>query len=307
MKTLITGATGFVGHHLAEQIPEAILVGRNIEKIKKLFGGQREARQWDGSASTDTSLLEGVDTVYHLAGESIFHGRWNAGKKERIRASRVDNTRNLVEMISRAANGPKTLICSSAVGYYGSRGDEKLTEQSTPGSDFLARVCLEWEKEALRAEEYGVRVVIVRTGVVLGADGGALAQMLLPFKMGVGGRLGSGRQFMSWIHIDDLVNIMLYAKENASLRGTINAVAPKPVSNRDFTQALASALHRPAILPAPGFALKLLLGEFAKVLMGSQRALPEVLQQAGYEYAHPEIKAALRSLVQSPSSQNTNN
>lgn len=307
MKTLITGATGFVGRHLAEQIPKAILVGRNIEKITKRFGGQREARQWDGSASTNTSFLEGVDTVYHLAGESIFHGRWNAGKKERIRASRVENTRNMVEMISRTDNGPKTLICSSAVGYYGSRGDEKLTEQSTPGSDFLARVCMDWEKEALRAAEYGVRVVIVRTGVVLGADGGALTQMLLPFKMGVGGRLGSGRQFMSWIHIDDLVKIMLYAKENISLRGPINAVAPIPVSNRDFTQALASALHRPAILPAPGFALKLLLGEFANVLLGSQRALPEVLQQAGYEYAHPEIKAALKSLVQSTPSQKMNN
>ncbi len=307
MKTLITGATGFIGRHLAEQIPEAILVGRNAEKIRERFGGLREARQWDGSAGTDTSFLEGVDTVYHLAGESIFHGRWNTAKKERIRASRVENTRNLVEMISRTDNGPKTLICSSAVGYYGSRGDEKLTEHSTPGSDFLARVCMDWEKEALRAEEYGVRVVLIRTGVVLGADGGALTQMLLPFKMGVGGRLGSGRQFMSWVHIDDLVNIMLYAKENESLRGAINAVAPNPVSNSDFTRALASALHRPAILPAPGFGLKLLLGEFANVLLGSQRALPEVLQQAGYKYAHPEIKAALISLVQSAPSQKMNN
>lgn len=307
MKTLITGATGFVGRHLAEQIPEAILVGRNIEKIRERFGGHREARQWYGSASTDTSLLEGVDTVYHLAGESIFHGRWNAAKKERIRASRVENTRNLVEMISRTAKGPKTLICSSAVGYYGSRGDEKLTEQSRPGSDFLARVCMDWEKEALRAEEYGVRVLLIRTGVVLGTDGGALAQMLLPFKMGVGGRLGSGRQFMSWIHIDDLVKIMLYAKENPSLRGAINAVAPNPVRNSDFTRALALALNRFAILPAPGFALKFLLGEFANVLLGSQLALPGVLQQAGYEYAHPEIKAALRSLVQSAPSQKMNN
>ncbi|AGF77501.1 TIGR01777 family protein [Desulfocapsa sulfexigens DSM 10523] len=298
MKTLITGATGFVGHHLAQKIPEAVVAGRSVEKLNKRFGKKREARQWDGSAMPDATLLEGIDTVYHLAGESIFHGRWNKAKKERIRASRVDNTRNLVEMISKAADRPKTLICSSAVGYYGSRGDEKLTEQATPGSDFLARVCMDWEKEALKAEEYGVRVVLIRTGVVLGADGGALAQMLQPFKMGVGGRLGSGRQFMSWIHIDDLIAIMLYAKENTSLHGAINAVAPNPLSNSDFTRALASVLHRPAILPAPGFALKLLLGEFANVLLGSQRALPEVLQRAGYTYNYPEIKTALKNLLQ---------
>ena len=298
MKTLITGATGFVGHQLAQKIPEAIVAGRSIEKLNKRFGSKREAREWDGSETAGTNLLEGIDTVYHLAGESIFHGRWSAAKKERIRASRVENTRNLVEMISKITNGPKTLICSSAVGYYGSRGDEKLTEQSTSGSDFLAQVCTDWEKEALKAEEYGVRVVLIRTGVVLGADGGALAQMLLPFKMGVGGRLGSGRQFMPWIHINDLINIMLYAKENVSFRGAINAVAPDPIRNSDFTRALAKALHRPAILPAPGFALKLLLGEFATVLLGSQCAIPEVLQQAGYEYAYPEIKTALESLVQ---------
>lgn len=303
MTTLITGATGFVGQHLAQKIPQAILAGRSVEKINKRFGDKREALEWDGSRTTNATLLEGIDTVYHLAGESIFHGRWNAAKKECIRASRVENTRNLVEIIAETANRPKNLICSSAVGYYGSRGDEKLTEQSTPGLDFLAQVCINWEKEALRAEEYGVRVVMIRTGVVLGANGGALAQMLLPFKMGAGGRLGSGRQFMSWIHIDDLISIMLYIKENPSLRGPINAVAPNPVRNNDFTQALASALHRPAILPAPGFALKLLLGEFANVLLGSQRALPEVLQQAGYEYAHSEIKTALQSLVQSPQSQ----
>lgn len=298
MKTLITGATGFVGQYLAKEIPEAILVGRSIEKIKKRFGEQREAREWNGLATTGAAFLEGIDTVYHLAGESIFHGRWDAAKKERIRASRVENTRNLVDMISKAEKGPKTLICSSAVGYYGSRGDEKLTEQSAPDSDFLAQVCIDWEKEALRAEEYGVRVVTVRTGVVLGADGGALVQMLLPFKMGVGGRLGNGRQFMSWIQVDDLIGILEFAEEKSSLRGPINAVAPNPVRNSEFTQALASALHRPAILPAPRFAQKILLGEFANVLLGSQRAMPVVLQQAGYGYSYPEIKSALRFLGQ---------
>ena len=161
----------------------------------------------------------------------------------------------------------------------------------------LAKVCRDWEKEALRAEEYGVRVVMIRTGVVLGDNGGALAQMLTPFKLGLGGRLGSGRQYMSWIHIDDLTRIMLYAKENTRLRGPVNAVAPNPVSNREFTHALATVLHRPAFLPVPGFALKIVLGEFADVLLGSQRAIPEVLQQADYPYSFPKIEEALKNLL----------
>ena len=296
MKALITGSTGFVGQHLAKKIPEAVVTGRSIEKLKKVFG-EREARKWDGSGNAEPSFLDGVDTVYNLAGESIFNGRWNAVKKERIRASRIEGTRHLVDIISQTENRPATLICSSAVGYYGSRGDEVLTEHSAAGDDFLANVCRDWEKEALRAEEYGVRVVLIRTGVVLGADGGALAQMLLPFKVGVGGRLGSGRQYMSWIHIDDLIGIMLFARENTKLRGPVNAVAPNPLTNSEFTSTLAASLHRPAILPAPGFALKIALGEFANVLLGSQRVAPEALQEAGYTYAFPELKAALKDLL----------
>lgn len=296
MKAMIIGATGFVGQHLAIKIPDAILVGRSVEKMNRLFG-KREAKEWDGSGKIEPSFFDGVDAVFHLAGESIFHGRWNTQKKERIRASRVENTRHLVDIISQAENKPKTLICSSAIGYYGSQGDEKLTEHSAPGNDFLAQVCMDWEKEALRAEDYGVRVVLIRTGVVLGADGGALAQMLTPFKLGVGGRLGSGRQYMSWIHIDDLIGTMLYARENTNLRGAVNAVAPNPVTNSEFTHTLAKALHRPAILPAPGFALKIILGEFANVLLGSQRVVPEALQKAGYNYTYPGLKEALKDLV----------
>lgn len=296
MKALIIGATGFVGQHLAKQIPEAVVTGRSIEKLKKVFG-EREARKWDGSGNAEPSFLDGVDTVYNLAGESIFNGRWNAAKKERIRTSRIEGTRHLVDIISQAENRPANLICSSAVGYYGSQGDEQLTERSAAGDDFLANVCKDWENEALRAEEYGVRVVLIRTGVVLGADGGALAKMLLPFEFGVGGRLGSGRQYMSWIHINDLIGIMLYARGNSKLRGPVNAVAPNPVTNSEFTRTLAKSLHRPAILPAPGFVLKVALGEFANVLLGSQRVAPEALQQAGYTYAFPELKAALRDLV----------
>ncbi len=296
MRALITGGTGFVGQHLTKRLPRPIIAGRNVEKTKNLFPDS-EVRKWDGSQNADPSFLDGVDTIYHLAGESIFHGRWDTAKKERIRTSRIEGTRHLVDFIAKAENRPMTLICSSAVGYYGSRGDEKLTESSAPGDDFLAKVCLDWEQEALRAEEYGVRVVLIRTGVVLGDDGGALAQMLLPFKLGLGGRLGNGRQYMSWIHIDDLTAIMLYAKENTNLRGPVNAVAPTPVTNSEFTHALAATLHRPAFLPVPGFALKVVLGEFADVLLGSQRVIPEALQQTNYTYTFPQIEVALKNLL----------
>ncbi|MDO9042434.1 MAG: TIGR01777 family oxidoreductase [Desulfocapsaceae bacterium] len=296
MKALITGGTGFVGQHLAKRLPEPIIAGRSVEKIRHLFA-DIEVRKWDGSSDAGPSFLDGVDTIFHLAGESIFHGRWDDAKKERIRASRIEGTRHLVDIIAKTEKRPATLICSSAVGYYGSRQDEKLTEKSAPGDDFLAKVCRDWEKEALRAEEYGVRVVLIRTGVVLGDDGGALAQMLLPFRLGLGGRLGNGSQYMSWIHIDDLTAIMLYAMENHNLRGPINAVTPNPVTNSEFTHALAKALQRPAFLPVPGFALKIVLGEFANVLLGSQRVVPEVLQQAGYTYIFPEIQAALKKLL----------
>ncbi len=296
MKALITGGTGFVGQHLAKRLPEPIIAGRSVEKIKDLFADS-EFRRWDGLQNVDPSFLDGVDTVFHLAGESIFHGRWDDAKKKRIRDSRIEGTRHLVDIIAKKETRPATLICSSAVGYYGSRGNEILTEKSAPGDDFLAKVCKDWEKEALRAEEYGVRVVLIRTGVVLGDDGGALAQMLPPFKLGLGGRLGNGRQYMSWIHIDDLTAIMLQAMENQKLRGPINAVAPNPITNSEFTQALAATLHRPAVLPVPGFALKLILGEFGEVLLSSQRVVPEVLQQAGYTYTFPEIEEALRNLL----------
>lgn len=266
------------------------------KKIHHLFGN-REARQWDGSKNIAPSFLDGVDTVFHLAGESIFQGRWNEEKKERIRASRIEGTRHLVDAIVKAENRPTTLICSSAIGFYGARGEETITEKTPAGNDFLAQVCMDWEKEAMRAEEYGVRVVSIRTGVVLGANGGALAQMLLPFKLGLGGRLGSGRQYMSWIHIQDMTGIMLYAMNNTDLRGPLNAVSPNPVTNREFTHALAHALHRPALLPVPGFILQAALGEFATVLLSSQRVVPGVLKQTDFNFGFPDIGAAFRDLV----------
>ncbi len=296
MKALITGGTGFVGRHLAERIPESIIAGRNLKKINNIFNN-REARQWDGSRNIDPSFLNDVDTIFHLAGESIFQGRWNEEKKERIRASRIEGTRYLVDTIAKAKNRPTTLICSSAIGYYGARGEEIITEKSTAGDDFLARVCMDWEKEAMRAQEYGVRVVLIRTGVVLGDGGGALAQMLLPFKLGLGGRLGSGHQYMSWIHIQDLTGIMLYAMNNTDLQGAVNAVSPNPVTNREFTRALAKAVQRPALLPVPGLLLKAALGEFATVLLSSQRVVPTSLQQTDFIFAFPELGATLANLT----------
>ncbi|HHB74995.1 MAG TPA: TIGR01777 family protein, partial [Desulfobulbus sp.] len=260
MRALIIGGTGFIGQHLANHLNNPIIAGRSLKKIRNRSPGY-EARQWDPTQSLDPGFFDGVDGVFHLAGESIFKGRWNTAKKERIRNSRVESTRRLVDGIGRSAVKPRILVCSSAVGIYGDRGDEPLTESSRPGDDFLARVCRDWEQEALRAQEFGVRVALIRTAVVLGRNGGALAQMLPPFKLGLGGRLGSGNQYMPWIHIEDLCRIMLLSMKNEQLSGPVNAVAPNPVTNRAFTRALAQALHRPALFPVPGFLLKMVLGE----------------------------------------------
>jgi hypothetical protein len=234
--------------------------------------------------------------VVHLAGESVA-GRWNREKKRAIRDSRVLGTRHLVKAIGEAKAKPGVLVCASAVGYYGNRGDEELTEEAAPGSDFLAEVCQAWEAEARRAEEHGVRVVMLRNGIVLGRGGGALTQMLLPFKLGLGGPVGSGKQWMPWVHVDDVVGIILHSIQQAAVRGAVNATAPAPVRNREFTQTLARLLRRPAVLPAPAFGLKILLGEFADVLLASQRAVPRRIQGAGYTFRHPTLVEALGAIV----------
>ncbi len=295
MRSLIIGATGFVGRHLVARLDAPIVAGRSRGKVSQHFG-DIEVRTWS-QQHVDPELFTGVDTVFHLAGESVFHGRWTAAKKERIRLSRVEGTRRLVEAMSAAEQRPTTLICASAVGYYGSRADELLTEQSSPGDDFLARVCVDWEREAMRAEEFGVRVVCIRTGVVLGRDGGALAQLLLPFKLGLGGRLGSGNQWMSWIHIEDLVGIMLHAAVHPEIQGAVNGVAPEPVINRVFTQRLGTVLHRPAVLPVPASILRLVIGEFATVLLASQRVVPERISAAGYTFSFSGLDEALADLL----------
>ncbi len=242
------------------------------------------------------AAFDGVDAVFHLAGDPIAEGRWTAAKKQRIRESRVLGTRHLVDALGKLQRRPSVLVSASAVGCYGSRGDEMLDELSPPAQGFLADLCVAWEQEARRAAEFGIRVVCIRTGVVLG-DGGALAKMLPPFRLGLGGPLGNGKQWMPWIHVDDLAALYLHAAENTACSGPMNGVSPNPVTNKEFTKRLASVLHRPAFLPAPYFALRLAFGQFAEVLFDSQRVLPKAAEACGFRFQHPDLTEALQSIL----------
>ena len=239
--------------------------------------------------------LADADAIVNLAGDPVAQ-RWTREARRRIRESRVAGTRRLVQALARLEKKPGLLVSGSAIGYYGSRADEELAEASAPGGDFLAEVCAAWEAEADRAEALGVRVVKVRIGLVLGKGGGALERMTPPFKLGVGGNLGSGRQWMSWIHMEDLVGLTRFVLEQPLLKGPVNATSPHPVRNAEFTKALASALHRPAFLPAPAFAIRALFGEMAEMLLASQRVAPRAAQNAGYAFKYPELAGALQSL-----------
>jgi uncharacterized protein (TIGR01777 family) len=299
MKALVTGATGFVGPRLLRLLDRPIVVSRNPDRARSSIGhlADRIVR-WDPmEGPPPPEAFEGVDAVLHLAGESVAEGRWTTAQKARIRDSRIVGTRHLVQGIAQAASKPAVLVSASAVGYYGDRGDEELTETARPADDFLARVCIDWEHEALAAEKAGVRVVTARTGIVLGAGGGALAKMLTPFKLGGGGPLGNGRQWMPWIHVADLARLYVHAAECQAIRGPMNAVAPNPVRNLEFTKALGRALHRPAFIPAPYFGLRLLFGEFAQVLFASQRVLPRVALDTGFVFQFPEIAGALGEIL----------
>ncbi len=300
MRALVTGATGFLGPRLVSRLARPVVATRDPERARRLLSGRAdpEIRAWDPDAGLlPADLFRGVDTIFHLAGEPVAGRRWSPAVKARIRDSRVLGTRRLVDAMAGETARPRVLVSASAVGYYGDRGDEILDESSPPGTDFLAQVCRDWESEALRARDLGIRVATVRIGIVLGRGGGALAKMLLPFRMGLGGRLGSGRQWMPWIHVDDLVGILLHAAGRDDLAGAVNGVAPGPVTNRDFTGALGTALGRPALLPAPAFALKLAVGEFADILLGSQRAAPRAAERAGYAFLHPALGPALKNIL----------
>jgi uncharacterized protein (TIGR01777 family) len=302
MRALITGATGFIGQRLLQQIDEPVVLSRNPEKVRRQFAGV-EAHAWDPILGPPPAeAFHGVEAVFHLAGEPVAEGRWTNEKKRRIMDSRKIGTANLVKGLDQLSQRPPVLVSASAVGYYGSRGNELLDERCTAGGDFLAQVCIEWERAAQQAASLGIRVVNPRIGIVLDAGGGALAKMLLPFKLGLGGRLASGNQWMPWIHLDDLAALFLHAATHAELSGPMNAVAPNPVTNREFTRTLAAALHRPAFLPAPGPLLKLAVGEFAEVLLASQRVAPSVAEQNGFHFQYPELAAALRAILEKPAS-----
>ncbi len=296
MNIAMTGASGFIGRHLTARLRQE---GHSTRAISLRSGLAPEAFL--------ENVFAGCDAIVHLAGEPVAQ-RWTSSAKQRIRDSRVGGTRSVVQALAGLDRKPSVLVSASAIGYYGSRGDEILTEDSTPASDFLGEVVQAWEREAREAVKLGIRVVSPRIGVVLGRAsgalqngyGGALQKMLLPFRLGLGGRIGSGKQWMSWIHIDDLVALIAFAlsssSNNPALEGPVNAVAPKPVTNADFTHALARAVHRPATFPVPEFALKLLFGEMSSLLLGGQRVIPQAALAAGFTFRYAELGSALADL-----------
>jgi hypothetical protein len=301
MKTVVAGGTGLLGCPLAARLlaegHDVVILTRGSARS----GGVARARfvTWtpDGTVGPWAGEIDGASLVINLTGESIAGRRWSSAHKERIRESRLQATRSLVEAVRRASAPPAVFVNGSAVGYYGPHGDEIVTESTPPGADFLATVCVQWEAEASRVASAATRLICVRTGLVLDGSGGALPQMLPPFKFGVGGPVGSGRQYWPWIHHDDWLALVLWAIDTPQASGPINATAPVPVSNADFARALGRALSRPALLPAPAFALRLLLGEMADaLLLSGQRALPAVAERLGFPFRYPRIDDALRAI-----------
>jgi len=301
MKILVSGATGLIGQKLCQRLQHEghhiTILSRSLEKGWRL-GFETVVWQPEKEPPPVTALEE-AEVIVHLAGEHIAAGRWTDEQKRRIRDSRVLSTRNLVAAIRAASRKPKALICASAIGFYGDRGEERLTEQSRPGTGFLSDVCQEWEAEAAAARGVNVRVAQVRIGVVLASpkDGGALQQMLPIFKLGLGGSLGDGRQWFPWVHVEDVVGIVRHAVLEDSISSPINAVAPHAVTNAEFTETLAAVLHRPAFFAAPGFMLRLGLGEMAALLLGSTRVIPDVAIATGYQFKFPDLKQALANLL----------
>lgn len=298
MRLVIAGGTGFIGSALCARLSERGDSLTLLSRSPRPAAASADWVQWDPSSARNLKeIVEGADGVINLAGEPIAARRWTPAQKERIRQSRIASTRALVGAIAETRSPPKFLINASAVGYYGARGGEPITEEAPPGADFLARVCVEWEGEAKKAEEHGVRVACVRTGIVLGRGGGALAKMVPPFKLFVGGPLGDGRQWVPWIQIEDEIGLILFLIEHEAASGPFNATAPNPVTMKEFARALGRALKRPSWAPVPAFALRLLLGEMAEMLLGGQRALPARAQALGYTFRYPTIHEALRACL----------
>ena len=304
MDFLITGASGFIGQKLVTQLlARGDAVNYLARQRSKEIDTRAAFHNWDGKSVAPLNSVPRLDAVVHLMGEPIAQ-KWTPQVKDRIRRSRVQSTRQLVAAMAGLRHKPKVLVSASAVGYYGNRGDEILTETSMPGTGFLPDVCINWEYEAMRARELGVRVVIVRIATVLGSDGGALPQMLPPFRWGVGARFGMGKQWMSWIHVEDLVRLLLFSADgqedvtvSGAVSGVLNGSAPQPVTNAEFTRTLGRALHRPALLAIPRFALNIALGEMSDFLFDSLRVVPKATQEVGFQFNYPELAKALAELV----------
>ncbi len=297
MKILISGASGLTGAALASALRvQGHTVARLVRPGSAASAGDIA---WDPMAATiDVAAMEGMDAVVHLSGASIAQGRWTAARKAVLRSSRIDTTRVLVDALASLRQKPRVFVCASAIGCYGNRGDEILTESSAIGTDFLALLVRDWEAEATRAEVSGIRTVLLRFGVILSGEGGALPQMLLPFRFGLGGRLGSGKQWMSWIELADAVGIICLAITDEHLAGPLNVVAPNPLRNAELTRIVRTVLHRPAIFAAPAFALRIALGEMADaLLLASQRVIPERVLASGYSFRFSEFEPALRAVL----------
>jgi uncharacterized protein len=297
MRILISGSHGLVGTALIKALKAD---GHEISRLVRHAPSREDEIEWNPDRySIAISRIEGFDAVYHLAGESIASGRWDDEKKKKIRESRIQGTKLLSDALANLYQPPKTLISASAIGYYGNRGDELLIESSAPGNDFLADVCVEWEKATDHARDKGLRIVNTRFGIILDKEGGALAKMLTPFRMGIGGRIGDGKQWMSWIALDDVIKALQFVLANESINGPINFVAPNPVTNAEFTKTLGHALSRPTFFPIPAFGVRLAFGEMADaLLLTSQRVSPAKLGEAGFQFQYPNLESALRSVLQ---------
>ncbi len=297
MKIVVSGSSGLIGSALVPYLTGSGNQVAHLVRSKPKPGGKDI--HWDPAAGyIDVPALEGYEGVVHLAGESIAEGRWSLQKKARIKNSRVEGTHLLAEALAELKNPPKVLVCSSAMGYYGNRGSEILREDSRPGSGFLADVCQEWEEAAKPAKAKGIRIIHLRTGMILSRNGGALAKMLPPFKMGAGGVVGSGEQYWSWISIDDMIGVIRHALTNEQLSGPVNAVSPNPVTNREFTKTLGRVLSRPTIFPMPAFVVRSVFGEMGdELLLASTRVEPDRLLASGYKFLHPSLEGALRHVL----------